>query len=102
MSYRVVLAESFTDDLDRQVAYLLREEASIATVGRWLSKLYQQVLGLDEFPHRFPVDRYQSETSGRETRKLNFGEYLVFYQVDDARCQVNVVAFAHGAGRHGT
>ena len=62
-------------------------------------QLYERVLSLDDIPKRYPVDRVFTEAAGVVTRKMNFGNYLVFYQVDDDRRQVNVLAFRHGATR---
>ena len=56
-------------------------------------------MSLDEIPKRYPVDRVFSEAVGVIARKMNFGDYLVFYEVDDERQQVNVLAFRHGATR---
>ena len=51
---------------------------------------------------RFPVDQVQTDATGRETRKVNVGDYLVFYQIDDTRRQVSVVGFMHGSRRRET
>jgi plasmid stabilization system protein ParE len=99
MTYHVVYAESFVQDLSHQVEYLLRERAALSTIDRWFTKLYQIVDSLEEWPRRYPVDPIQTEATGRETRKLIVGDYLVFYQIDEDRLQVNVVAFMHGARR---
>lgn len=57
------------------------------------------MLSLDDIPKRHPVDRVSTEATGVVTRRMDFGNYLVFYQVDDDRQQVNVLAFTHGATR---
>lgn len=99
MKYRVELTDSFTRDLDQHLAYLQREKVSTYTIDRWFAKLYEQVLSLDDIPKRYPVDRVFTETSGVLTRKMNIGDYLVFYQVDDEVLEVNVLALRHAATR---
>lgn len=99
MTYRIELTERFIADLDAHLSYLQREKVSAYTTNRWFAKLYEKVLSLDDIPKRYPVDRVFTEVTGVVTRKMNFGDYLVFYQVDDGARQVNVLAFRHGATR---
>lgn len=99
MSYRILYAPSFQDDVDQYLEYLISEKVVIATIEQWFTKLYDQVDGLYKWPKRFPVDPIQTEAAGRETRKMNVGDYLVFYQIDEGAHQVNIVAFMHGARR---
>ena len=100
MTYRVIYAPSVREDIRQHVAYLRGESVTAATIEQWYVKLFELIDSLDEWPDRFPVDEVQSEAVGEEIRKLNVGDYLVFYQVDHERKEVNVFAFMHGAGRH--
>ncbi|XAM01164.1 type II toxin-antitoxin system RelE/ParE family toxin [Phycisphaeraceae bacterium D3-23] len=99
MKYRVELADSFTADLDRHLAYLQQEKVAPVTIGRWLGRLHELVLGLDELPKRHPVDPHFTQSAGTTTRKVNLGNYLIFYQIDDEHRRVTLVAFTHGAAR---
>ncbi len=99
MKYHVVFADSFTEDLDEQIDYLLGEQVSVVTIENWFTELYKQIACLDKFPKRFSVDPVQTRDAGKETRKINIEDYLVFYQVDDEQKQVHVVAFMHGSLR---
>ncbi len=99
MTYRIIYAPSFLNDVDRYLAYLIGEKVAIATIEQWFTKLYDQVDGLRQWPERFPVDPVQTQATGQETRKMNIGDYLVFYQIDEVAHQVNIVAFMHGAKR---
>lgn len=99
MTYRIIYAPSFRDDLDQQVEYLINEKVTIAIIDRWFTRLYELIDGLCETPRRFSVDTIQTAATGLETRKLIVDDYLVFYQVDDERQKVNVVGFVHGARR---
>ena len=101
MTYRVIYAPSFRDDIDRHIDYLLSQHAAPDVIDRWYSRLFELIDSLNEWPMRFPVDEIQTQATGRETRKANVGDYLVFYGVDEVHKQVNVVAFVHGARRRG-
>ncbi len=102
MTYRVSYTESFLEHIDAHVDYLLGERVPIDVIDDWHSRLLDRLDRLDEWPKRLPVDDVQTRLTGCETRKLNFGDYLVFYQVDDKQRQVNIVAFRHGARRRRT
>lgn len=99
MTYRVYFTETFVADVENHVRYLLGEHVSRDVVEAWYDRLFKQIDALREWPRLYPVDEYYSGDVGRPTHKLNFGNYLVFYQLDDDRRQVNVVAFIHGARR---
>ena len=102
MTYRVIYGPTFRDHLREHVQYLHDNHVSQAVMDAWYNRLFDLVDGLDEWPNRFPVDEEQSNLAGRETRKLNVGKYLVFYQVDDEAKQVHLVGFRHGARRRKT
>ena len=99
MTYRVIYAESFLEHVETHVDYLLGERVAIDVIEGWYSRLLDRLDRLDELPKRLPVDEVQTRLTGCETRKVKFGDYLVFYQVDDERKHVNVVGFMHGARR---
>lgn len=99
MTYRVIYAPSFREDIRKQVAYMVDETVAVETIESWFGKLYDLVDKLDQFPKRHPVDPIQSDATGCETRKMVFGDYLVFYQVDEDQKRVDLVAFVHGATR---
>jgi len=99
MIYRVVYTDQFLTRIDAHIDYLLGEGACVQVVMDWYDQLYHHLDSLDEMPKRLPVDPVQTRLTGHETRKLNYGNYLVFYQVDDAHQQVALVDFQHGATR---
>lgn len=100
MTYRLIFAPSFLADIDRQLAYLRDEQlVSVETIDAWFGRLYAQLDGIEAWPRLYPVDEAYSAAVGRESHKINFGDHLVFYQVDDAGREVNVVALVHGATR---
>jgi len=99
MTYQVHYTDEVTAYLDDHIGWLFRENVSFETIDAWYGRLYTLIDSLDEMPLRFPVDEYESEKVGKETRKMNFGDYLVFYQVDADRRRVDIVAFMHGSKR---
>lgn len=100
MSYRLVFSPSFETQVDRQVDYLLTEQhVSMETIQSWFDRLYRRLDSLTAWPEIHPVDERYSAEIGLLCRKINFGDYLVFYCVDEPRMQVRVVAMVHGATR---
>lgn len=99
MSYRVVYAPSFCDDLRDHAMYLRQAHVGDNTIDRWFRDLLDLVDSLNDWPHRYAIDPVQTQSTGTETRKLNFGDYLIFYQIDDERKEVHLVAYIHGARR---
>ena len=97
MSYRVHYTEGFTAQLDGQIGYLLGQQVAVRTIDRWYQRLLDEIDELSMMPRRYPIDDARTAESGQETRKLSIGDYLIFYQVDDADHQVNLIAFIHGA-----
>ena len=98
MTYRVRYTQSFLEHIDAHVDYLLGARVPIDVIDDWHSRLLDRLDRLDEWPKRLPVDVVQTRLTGRETRKLNFGDY----QVDDKHRQVDIVGFMHGARRRTT
>lgn len=99
MTYRVVYTEKFLERIEAHVDYLLGQGAAVHVIASWYDRLFLRLDRLDQMPHRLPVDEMQTRLTDRETRKLIYGDYLVFYQVDEARREVNLVEFQHGATR---
>ncbi len=101
MTYRVIYAPSFQKDIDQHIRYLIGQHVSIDRINRWYGELFERIDTLHQWPLRYPIDPIQTQAIGREIHKLNVGNYLVFYDVDQERKQVNVVAFIHGARYRG-
>lgn len=99
MRYHVIYGPGLRDDLRDHVVYLRRQRVSQAVIDRWFNGLFESLDSLAEWPRRYPVAEQETAETGRETRKMNFKDYLVLYQIDEERKQVNLVAYDHGAGR---
>jgi len=97
MRYRVHYADTFLADIEHHVDYLLDAGVSTGTIRGWYDRLFDRVDSLDDWPQRCPDDDKQTRRHGHTTRKLNFGDYLVFFHLDNDHHVVEVVAFVHGA-----
>jgi mRNA-degrading endonuclease RelE of RelBE toxin-antitoxin system len=99
MNHRVVYTEQFIDNLREHVGYLRRQHVSDRVIERWYQRLFEHLDTLTTWPRSYAVDVRYTAATGRETRKVNFGDYLVFYEVDDIQRTVRLLAFYHGAAR---
>lgn len=99
MRFRLNKTQDFHDHLDLHFGYLFDQQVDPLTIERWANEINRRVRALAEYPLRYPVDPVQTKKLGIETRKMNIGDHIVFYQVDDAAQVVNTVAFMHGARR---
>lgn len=100
MTYEVYYTPTVRADIAKQIDYFLEQRVSEAVIERWIISLFDTIDQLYELPHRYPIDPGFSLDTGRDTHKLVFGNYLVFFEIDDARSLVRVVGFTHGARRH--
>ncbi|MHC4994389.1 MAG: type II toxin-antitoxin system RelE/ParE family toxin [Planctomycetota bacterium] len=99
MNYRVIYTDSFLEDVGAHIDYMLGEHVSPQDIARWYDRLLKQFDLLDIWPRMFPIDEAFSEEMRQPTHKVNFGDYLAMYQVDDEHRRVELVAFYHGASR---
>lgn len=97
MTYRVRYAQSFYDDVDRQVVYLLEQQVALSTIEHWFNALYAKLDSLEQMPRRYAIDEHQSAEFGREIHKLIVGDYLVLFAIEDDMAVVDVITFMHGA-----
>lgn len=99
MKYRVEVSPEVRDQVDAQVAYYESERVSELTIVEWLSGLYDRFVNLQEHPKRFPVAVARTAARGYEIRRLNHGEFVVFYRVLDDQRLVQILDFRHGRRR---
>lgn len=99
MIYRLNYSDGFISNLDEHLTYLREAGVTQFTIDRWFGRLFVFTENLCEWPERFPVDRVLTEATGRETRKANFGRYLISYRVDNTQHTVTLLGFVHGATR---
>ena len=98
MVYRVVLADSASDD-----AYAIYAGVAAAAPLRgphWFEDLLDRLDSLGHFPLRCPFAR-EAEKASREIRCLLFGKgrniYRILYEVDESNGSVWVLHIRHGA-----
>lgn len=97
MNYRVRYMPRVVAAIESQTEYLISQQDSTERVSAWLRDIYDLADSLEMMPRRHAVDVGMTEAVGAETRRVVFGEYLLYYQIDDTRKHVNVVHFRHGA-----
>ena len=97
MTYRVITPPGVENQILDQAFYIARD--SIDHALQWEQKLQQRIETIGELPRSNPVSEKESQAAGYEIRKLVFGDYLIFYRIDDAIDTVYILAFMHGAQR---
>lgn len=99
MSYRVIISREVEDAIDAQVGYFQDQSAPEDRLNRWMSGLFDLIDSLYEWPQQFPVAEAVITAQGYEVRRTNYGEYAIFFRIDDERRLVEVIAFRHGHQR---
>jgi plasmid stabilization system protein ParE len=99
VKYLVQVSREVEDAVADQVVYFHAHGAPDSRIERWLERLWDLVDSLSKMPRRFPVSVRESEMYGNELRRVNLGEYAIFYRVDEHEHAVFIVAFRHGKRR---
>lgn len=97
MSYRVVLLPVVENQILDHALYIAQD--SIDRALQWEQSLRQHILSLADLPKAHPISEPESRAFGSDIRKTNFGDYLIFYRVDEQQATVYILAFMHGARR---
>ena len=97
MTYRVEYTPRVIAALSDQVAWLREQGAPDDRVTGWLRDLFSLTDNLYESPRRHPVAIEESAELGVEIRRVVFGDYLIYYHVDDASRLVSVLHFRRAA-----
>lgn len=95
--YRVLYSSLARQQIADQVAYLREEGTSDQRIEAWFEGLFDRVDDLSQYPLRHAAAESYSQAVGRPIRRMVYGQYLLFYHVDEGRMLVEVVAFHHGA-----
>jgi len=99
LRYRVDLTEEVERDIDAQVTQWRDAGVSGAVITGWLADLVERVDRLGVAPNAFPVAEIVSEVLGVPVRRLNFGEFVLFYEVDEVARVVRLLHLRHGRRR---
>lgn len=95
MIYRVVIPLHVLDQIDEHMVRIAQDSVDRAL--NWQDGLMDHIARLDELPKAHPISEADTEINGYELRKLNHGNYLVIFRVDEDRHMVFVEGFRHGA-----
>jgi len=99
MSYRVEIPPQVNAQIDDQVVYYRDEGVADQVIIQWLSGLLDVVDSLEQMPLRFPVDPDRTAIRRYEIRRLNYGEFGIFYRVYEDRRVVEILDLRHGRRR---
>lgn len=95
MSYHVHVTKAAKQDLFRTADYIDINLKNPAAADRLFAQAKEKMLGLGNFPQKFPVID-DPVLSSWGIRYLVIHHYLAFYVVDDASQTVDVVRFLYG------
>lgn len=80
MSYQVLVSDNAKSDLEGIADYICNSLYAPVAAQKILKKLQDSILGLSDFPERYPI--YAEEPwQSRGVRKMNDGNYNIFYVV---------------------
>lgn len=101
MNFQVEYMPRVIAAIDDQVAWLRAQGAGDDRITGWLTDLFDLTDGLYHAPRRHPVAELESAELGIDIHRVIFGDYLIYYHVDDARRIVEVLHFRHSAREAG-
>ena len=90
MGFKVLIADSATDDLKEIVEFVAEDNPEAAL--RVGEKLVAHALSLATMPQRFPF--YDKR---RGIRKMPISPFLIYYVCNESASVVNILHFWHGA-----
>ena len=89
MRFRVEYAPRSAKDFVRIRAYIVKESKSEQTADRFIARLLEACDALDALPERFPRYSY-----ARAWRMMPFGNYLVFFRIQEKSVRIGHVRHA--------
>ena len=76
----------------------LRARGAADRVARdWYKRAMMKVRSLDDLPARCAVDQEYSDLVGHEVRKMAFGDYKIYFRIDQNKATMFLLNFQHGA-----
>ena len=96
MTYRVLMSPEVLDAIDRHLFYLRHEGTPPDRMDAWLGGLLASIDSLYLMPRRFPVAEALVGAKSYQVRRVNYGDYALFYRIDEEARLVEVIAFRHG------
>lgn len=96
MTYRVSVYSKVYEQIEHQVTYLLSQSAPYDRVSAWADSVLAAMRSLSEHPQRFSVYSTPEDRLLFPVRRMNVGEYAVFYHVNESTRTVTILEFRHG------
>lgn len=96
MKYAVLVTPAAQEEIQEAFAYIYRDAPQAAQ--RWLTRVYEKIDALEEFPARCPVAP-DSEHVGEELRHLIFKPYRIIFRIEEVHGIVRILGVRHGARR---
>jgi plasmid stabilization system protein ParE len=96
MMHKVEVSPEVLSQIEAQARYYRSEEVSESTIIDWMLGLYDRFTNLKDHPKRFPVDEARTLNKGYEIRRLNYGDFGVFYRAYDEQPLVEILDLRHG------
>ncbi len=95
MTYRVRIAPDVSNAIMDQAMFVASD--SVDRTLAWEAVMRKRIEDLSNMPTAYPVGEDESLRLGYEVRKLNVGDFLVFFRVIETTKEVVVVGLRHGA-----
>ena len=92
MDFKLNWTQRACADLREIVAYIARDNSPAALA--WGDELFRHVEVLASFPMIGPM---MPESAGRNVRRIVYGDYLIFYRVNQETKSVDVLTVWHAA-----
>ena len=99
MTYRVIIPPHVEALIYDQARYLQTQGAGNTVVAEWLEELFARFEPLADHPRLYRIAETVSKALGSEVRRINHGEYAVFYRVDEQSRCIELIDFRHGRRR---
>jgi plasmid stabilization system protein ParE len=96
MTYGVVTSPDVQQTIDRCTEYLVQQGAGPDRIQLWLSGIFDLIDELAEFPRRYPVVPTPPGDVDYELRRAVYGDYLLFYSINEGERRVTILTFRHG------
>ena len=93
MSYRFILPTDVENQVYDCALHIAQDNPTRAI--SWLDEVIEAMKGVCEMPHAHTEHPALSRQVGRTIRHRPFGNYLIFYQVDDEAKAVIMHLFIH-------
>lgn len=96
MAYKLIISQSFEDDLDNILSYIYHKLYNPAAATRLLSKAEEIVSYIVENPFLYPL-YHDERLAEKGYHYAVISNYLLFYTVDEAKKTINISRLLYGS-----